>query len=83
MAGPLPEFDNPPVSEVVLSIEFAPLENWRGPYAGLYWGTIKEEYPDTEVHPALPSQIEKFGDEAWQQHGSDSLSKACDDLRDP
>ena len=64
---PLPEYDNPPVSEVALSIEFAPLEGWRSPHAGLYWGLIKDEYPHTEAQAPLPSQIEKFGEEFWQQ----------------
>jgi uncharacterized protein (TIGR04255 family) len=61
-SSPLPEFDNPPVSEVAISVEFDPLEGWRSPHAGLYWGSIKTDYPRTEAQPPLPSQIEKFGD---------------------
>jgi uncharacterized protein (TIGR04255 family) len=57
---PLPEYDDPPVSEVVISVEFTPLANWRGPHAGLYWGRISKEYPRTEVHPPVASQIERF-----------------------
>jgi uncharacterized protein (TIGR04255 family) len=56
----LPEFENPPVSEVVISIEFDPLAGWRGPHAGLYWSRISHEYPQTEVVPPLPSQLERF-----------------------
>jgi hypothetical protein len=33
-ATPLPEFEDPPVSEVALSVQFAPLETWRSPHAG-------------------------------------------------
>jgi uncharacterized protein (TIGR04255 family) len=65
--SPLPEFDNPPVSEVVLSVEFLPIEHWRSPHAGLYWSLISGEYPETEVQPPLPSQIEKFGEANWQR----------------
>lgn len=65
-AAPLPEFENPPISEVALSIEFSPLEKWRGPHSGLYWAQIQKVYPTTEVHPPLASQIEKF-DVAWQR----------------
>lgn len=63
---PLPEFDNPPVSEVALSVQFQPLAGWRGPHAGLYWARIAADYPDTEVHPAIGTQIERFGPDFWQ-----------------
>jgi uncharacterized protein (TIGR04255 family) len=63
---PLPDFENPPVSEVALSVEFLPLANWRSPHAGLYWARLKLRYPHTEVHPAILSQIERFGDQFWQ-----------------
>jgi uncharacterized protein (TIGR04255 family) len=65
-SSPLPEFDNPPVSEVAISVEFDPLEGWSSPHAGLYWGSIRTDYPHTEVQPPLPSQIEKFGEEFAQ-----------------
>jgi uncharacterized protein (TIGR04255 family) len=65
--SPLPEFEKPPVSEVAMGVEFLPLANWRSPHAGLYWGRINKEYPQTEVQPPLPSQIEKFGEEFWAQ----------------
>jgi uncharacterized protein (TIGR04255 family) len=57
---PLPEFEKPPVSEVALSVLFAPLVNWRSAHAGLYWSRISGEYPNTETHPPLPRQIEQF-----------------------
>ena len=57
---PLPEFEDPPVSEVSLSVVFAPLVNWRSAHAGLYWSSIKNQYPHTETHPPLPTQIEQF-----------------------
>ena len=60
MAAPLPEFANPPVSEVALSVVFAPLENWRNAHAGLYWGRILDRYPHSESHPPVMSQVEKF-----------------------
>jgi uncharacterized protein (TIGR04255 family) len=63
----LPEFEAPPVSEVALSVEFSPLENWRSPHAGLYWSRINQAYPQSETQPPLPSQIEKFGEEFWVQ----------------
>jgi len=61
----LPEFDNPPVSEVALSVEFIPVDGWKSPYWGLFWGKIREEYPDVQVHHPLRSQIEVFGSDFW------------------
>jgi hypothetical protein len=59
-ATPLPEFEDPPVSEVSLSVVFAALVNWRSAHAGLYWNRINSQYPHTETHPPLPTQIEQF-----------------------
>lgn len=68
-ARPIPEFEDPPVSEVALSVEFSPLQGWRSAHAGLYWGLISKGYPNTDSHPPLPSQIEKFDSEFWQRPG--------------
>jgi uncharacterized protein (TIGR04255 family) len=56
----LPEFEDPPVSEVALSVLFSPLVNWRAVHAGVYWSRISGQYPHTETHPPLPMQIEQF-----------------------
>lgn len=63
MANPLPEFANPPVSEVAISVTFAPLENWKSAHSGVYWSRIIQKYPLTEVHPPLARQIEVFDEE--------------------
>lgn len=65
--GQLPEFANPPVSEVAISALFDPLANWHAPYAGVYWSKISARYPKTEVKPPLVAQLEQFGDLRWQQ----------------
>jgi uncharacterized protein (TIGR04255 family) len=62
----LPDFDEPPVVETALGVEFAPLEKWAIPHFGLFWHEIRSEYPRFEVQPPLVSQIEKFGKEARQ-----------------
>jgi uncharacterized protein (TIGR04255 family) len=62
----LPEFENPPVSEVAISIEFDALTEWRGPHAGLYWSRINREYPHTQVVAPLPSQLERFEEGLFQ-----------------
>lgn len=63
----LPEFDNPPVSEVAISVVFDPLTNWHAPHAGVYWSRINTRYPKTEVKPPMPPQFEQFGNARWQQ----------------
>lgn len=78
--APLPEFENPPISEVALSVEFAPLENWRSPHAGLYWGQINKTYPKTEVQAPLPSQVEKYGEEFWQNRPGIRIELANPDI---
>jgi uncharacterized protein (TIGR04255 family) len=67
IAAPLPEFDRPPVTEVALAIQFEPLATWRAVHAGLYWGEVKDTYPQNETHPALPSAIERFDGVIQQQ----------------
>jgi uncharacterized protein (TIGR04255 family) len=59
----LPSFDEPPVVETVLGIEFTPLNKWSIPYFGLFWNAIRNEYPRVEVHPPLDQQEERFGKE--------------------
>jgi uncharacterized protein (TIGR04255 family) len=57
---PLVDFENPPVVETVLSVEFAPLRRWAVPHFGLFWNEIRTEFPIIDVHPPLQSQVEHF-----------------------
>ncbi len=62
----LPEFKKPPVTEVVLGVEFDPLLQFKSAHAGRYWGTVAARYPNTEQQPPLLSSIEKFGNAFWE-----------------
>src|SRR4051794_2099538 len=55
---PLPEFDEPPVIETVLSVAFAPLEKWATPHFGLFWHEIRDRFVHFSVHPPISSGIE-------------------------
>ncbi|MBK6702793.1 MAG: hypothetical protein IPG56_02750 [Caulobacteraceae bacterium] len=57
----LPEFKNSPLTEVVLSVQFAPLVNYRGTNAFEVWSLFREEFSQLEEHPPLPQQFETFG----------------------
>jgi uncharacterized protein (TIGR04255 family) len=66
--GPLPEFDNPPVSEVALSVQFVPLAKWTAAHGGLFWAEVIADYPQADVQPPLVPQVERFGEEYWQRN---------------
>ncbi len=61
VSKPLPEFDNPPVVEVVLSVLFESLSSLRTPQLGLLWQEFRDKYPVTAEHAPLDSEIERFG----------------------
>lgn len=59
--GPRPDFGNPPVTEVVLSLQFEPLADYTILHHGLLWDRFREQYPVTAFKPPLPPVIESFG----------------------
>src|SRR5262245_24399625 len=58
MSNALPEFDRPPVDEMVMGFQLDPLPGLRVAHLGLYWSRIRAEYPHTEDQPPLPSAVE-------------------------
>ena len=57
----LPQYDYPPVTEVVCGVLFATLNAFRLPHFGLFWEKIKADFPTCqEVAPLMPL-IEAFG----------------------
>jgi uncharacterized protein (TIGR04255 family) len=61
MRSPLPDFDNPPVVEVAISLQFSPLD-LHASHFGLLWSHFRREgYPRTEDHGTLEPAIEQFG----------------------
>jgi uncharacterized protein (TIGR04255 family) len=57
----LPDFTNPPVTEVVLSIQFAPPPAYREVYAREVWAIFEKSFPIIEEKPQLPPSFEVFG----------------------
>lgn len=70
----LPEYDHPPVIEVVIGVQFAELEGFLPIHPGLFWLSIREEYPNVESAPMLPQVIEKFGDSSEGGNPFDTAS---------
>ncbi len=55
-----PEYDNPPVIEVVCGALFRPISKFLTPHVGLLWEKYRDEYPEcSEVAPLGPI-IERF-----------------------
>lgn len=57
----LPEFANPPLSEVALGVQFEPLNGLLGVHIGEYWAEFKQEFPYVEQHAPLEPVIERKG----------------------
>ena len=54
----LPDYENPPIKEVLCGILFKPIEEMLAPHFGLLWEKFKPEFPNCqEVAPLFP-QIE-------------------------
>jgi len=57
----LPDFENPPLTEVAISVQFDSLPDLQTPQIGLLWSKFRDRFPKTEQHPPLDPIIEKFG----------------------
>ncbi|MGD0619184.1 MAG: TIGR04255 family protein [Bryobacteraceae bacterium] len=61
MATRLPEFDEPPVVEVAISLQFKAFESLKAPHLGLLWRLFREEgYSRVEEHGELEPAFEEF-----------------------
>lgn len=58
----LPSFDNPPLSEVVLDVQFTRAPHYKLVHAQEIWNLFKTEFPRVEERIILPPQFETFGD---------------------
>lgn len=58
---PLPDYDQPPVVETVLGIQFDRLLEFRNGHLGAFWRTLSaEDWPFVDDAPPLPPQFELF-----------------------
>jgi len=48
------------LTEVVLPLQFEPLEGMKTPHLGLLWRQFRDRFPMLEEHPPLPPVFEKF-----------------------
>jgi hypothetical protein len=58
----LPDYEHPPLVEVVLSVQFAELQGYRTVHAGLLWeGKFRQAYHRVVEQPPLDPTFEVFG----------------------
>ncbi len=63
----LPSFENPPLIEVALSVQFESLPELQIPQLGLLWAEFKERFPRVEQHTPVDQVIERIGVRAVPQ----------------
>lgn len=54
------EFEKPPVVEVAIGVQFAPLTSVKSAHMGLLWSRFRNEFPKTEDQMTLSRAFEKF-----------------------
>ncbi len=59
----LPDFHNPPVTEVALSVQCDPLQSLRLVHLGSIREIFKKDFPNFEEHPPMNPATEKFGEQ--------------------
>ncbi len=57
----LPDFTDPPLDEVVLGVQFAPVPGYSSVHSMKVWNLFKPEFPEVQEHPILGPQFETFG----------------------
>ena len=67
--APRPEYDAPPVIEVVLSFQFEPLAELKAAQFGLLWAQFRKEFPRIEEHPPIAPVTETFELSARERFG--------------
>ena len=57
----LPDYNQPPLNEVALGIQFSEIKGLGAIHAGLFWQTIRDRFPKWSEQPPLPVTFEVFG----------------------
>jgi uncharacterized protein (TIGR04255 family) len=60
----LPDYDRPPVTEVVYGVKFAPLNGWKLPHIGAFWQRVSDDFPRCEHAPPIGPGDADFFDPA-------------------
>ena len=52
-AQSLPEFENPPINEVVCGVQFERSNKWQTSHFGIFWERVQHDYPNFSDQPPL------------------------------
>jgi uncharacterized protein (TIGR04255 family) len=63
----LPNFTNPPIDEVAVSVQFPTINGLIQPHFGLLWSKLRDKYPRVEAQPRIEGPIENLYEEPLQQ----------------
>jgi uncharacterized protein (TIGR04255 family) len=63
----LPNYTRPPVSEVVLGIQFAALGEFHSYHLGLLWDRVRDRYPTVSEQLPIGAAFETFGGASIQE----------------
>ena len=67
----LPDYENPPVAETVLGVQFDRLPGFRNAHLGAFWRSLDTaEWPVVQDVPPLPPQFERFEEAARWAKGA-------------
>src|SRR5581483_9252166 len=55
---PLPHYEDPPLDEVAIGVQFEPLAKFSAAHLGAYWLRIRSRYPTVEDNPPMPHRKE-------------------------
>jgi uncharacterized protein (TIGR04255 family) len=58
-----PDYAKPPVTEVVIGVQFNTIESFTAAHLGLYWQRLRDSYPNVNIQPPLSPVLELFGDQ--------------------
>jgi uncharacterized protein (TIGR04255 family) len=72
----LPKFDDPPVVETVVGVQFEPLPGYTTAHAGRFWMEyLNEGWPNTIEANRILEQFEHFGKDVWWEPKQIRLSQ--------
>ncbi len=74
----MPEYMKPPVNEVAIGVQFAPLSDFRAAYLGRYWDKIRDEFPKIDERPPLPHWNPDQSVSLGQEHLRIQMSQSPD-----
>lgn len=69
----IPDFETPPVVELVLGAQFSPLTKLTAGHFGLFWRELGDEWVTPGDGPLIADQFELFDRPRWDQTGAVEL----------